>query len=178
MVEQLGRLVTRSEAHSDFSRIAAMESNRTDPNCARGEHWIVAEGHSAMSMAERGAEATGIPKKGISKIAVLHDKTAKKIYYSLTDHPMSQKMFELGMFGSVRTAQNNIKRLKDYASEVKREIELVPGTHGGSDRGACGRDMPANLDLWLSVASEVPVGDNVTKLEKQAKRKRAEHEEK
>jgi hypothetical protein len=70
-----------------------------------------------------------------------------------------------------------MKRLKDYASELEVAFKLKPSTFGGSDRGACGRKMPANIDLWLSVASNVPVGDNVMKLVKQAKRAREEDEE-
>ena len=71
-----------------------------------------------MSSSQRGAEATGIPKTGanFSTILVLDDRNAGRIYYSLTDTPMFDKMVELGVFGSVETAKNNIRRLKDCAS--------------------------------------------------------------
>ena len=57
---------------------------------------------------------------------------------------------------------------KGPSSSVRRQKEEA--------RSLIGRDMPANLNLWLSVASEVPVGVSVTKLEKQVNRKRAEDE--
>jgi hypothetical protein len=77
---------------------------------------------------------------------------------------MVKKLVELKVFNSTSTANDNKKRLKDYARE--KEFKLVPGKTGRgnkSDRGAGGRDMPPHLDLWLSVG-KVPEGENVTKL--------------
>ena len=86
-------------------------------------------------------------------------------------------MVDLGVFNSVINAKDKYEEAERLC--IGEDIQAQGGDKRRkqeSDRGACGRDMPANLNLWLSVASEVPVGDNVTKLEKQAKRKSAEHE--
>ena len=133
-----------------------------------------------MSMAERAKETAGIPRTGgiVSMTMVLHDRNENEIYYSLTVPPMTEKMKELQVFNTARTAKDNLPRLKKYASELKKPFKLKPASKGGnknskSDRGAGGGDMPANLNLWLSVG-EVPKGENVTELK--AKRKRAEDE--
>ena len=131
-----------------------------------------------MSMAERAKETAGIPRTGgiVSMTMVLHDRNKDKIYYSLTVLPMAEKMKELQVFNTARSAKDNIPRLKKYASELKKPFKLKQAPKGRntkSDRGAGGRDMPANLNLWLSVG-EVPKGENVTELK--AKRKRAEDE--
>ena len=64
---------------------------------------------------------------------------------------------------------------------IRREVPVKPATKGKPRknfvpyRGACGSDMPENLNIWLSVG-KVPKGDNVTELKKQTKRKRADDE--
>jgi hypothetical protein len=120
-----------------------------------------------MSLSERvakGGEATlGVPRTGgkASTTTILYDGTKDHYYYSLTDPPMMKKLVELEVFNSARTAKDNMKRLKDYAREGK--FKLVPAIRGNKYRGAGSKDMPAQLDLWLSVG-KVPKGDNVTKL--------------
>ena len=85
-----------------------------------------------MSMAQRGAEggttaSAGIPRKGakISTTVVLHDKITDKIWYSLTDPAMFEKMVDLGVFNSVRNAKDNMKRLKAYALEGTFKLKAV-----------------------------------------------------
>ena len=150
----------------------------------RGTHW---KRHGkgkgvvkTMSMAERAEETTGIPRKGGIVSTILVPYHEDKIYYSLTNDPMFEKMVGLQVFNSKRNARDNIWRLKDYASEGKFQLKLA--TKGGDRRkdfvpyrGACGRDMPTDLNVWLSVG-KIPKGDNVTVLKKQSKRKRAEDE--
>ena len=200
MGERLGRLVTRAEAHSDFSAMAGqrrvetagtyrenlgrVSTTMSEAGQAAGQARVETAGtyranlgRVSLTLSEAGQKNTGIPKTGASTTLVLHDKNADRIYYSLTDSAMLEKMVDFEVFSTVRTAMNNIARLK--ACALDGEFKLNAATKGRgkkSERGACGRDMPANLDLWLSVASEVPVGVNVTKLEKQVKRRRVEDE--
>jgi hypothetical protein len=113
-----------------------------------------------------GEAGLGVPRTGgkASTTMILHDMNENKIYYSLTDAPMVKKLVELKVFNSARTAGDNMKRLKDYAREGK--FKLVPGKTGRgnkSDRGAGSKDMPANLNLWMSTG-KVPKGENVTEL--------------
>ena len=164
-----------------------LESAATDEGEETGAHLkrngVGAGVVKTMSMSDRGAlggeESAGKPKTGgnESKIIVLHleDET----YYSRTDAPMLEKMVELKVFNKVRNAQDNIPRLKEYGQKVGK-FQLKPGAKGKQRknfvkyRGACSRDMPTDLNVWMSVG-EIPEGD-ATELKKQSKRKRADDE--
>jgi hypothetical protein len=126
------------------------------------------------------ARTTGVPRTGgkASTTLILHDQTDENnvhIYYSVVDPPMAQKLFDLKAFNSARTAMDNMKRLKDYASKLGKPFKLVQGSANGknSSKAAAGSKMPLHLNLWLSVG-KVPEGENVTQLVNQLKRKRAE----
>jgi hypothetical protein len=156
-------------------------SASTDENEARGVH-VRMQGEGAgvektMSMAERGEMSAGVQRTGKieSKITVLYH--GNKIYYSRTDAPMLEKMVELQMFNTEKSAMNNIPRLRKYAEEVGK-FKLKPGSIGKPRkdfvpyRGACGSGMPSDLKVWMSVG-EIPKDGNVTELKLQPKRKRA-----
>jgi hypothetical protein len=155
-----------------------INSSATDEGRAVGEHYLASEDRYTMSMSDRAKEATGVPKTGgkASTTLILHDQTDENnvhIYYSLTDKPMAQKLFDLKAFNSERNAVDNMKRLKDYAGQGK--FKLVQGSANGrnSSKAAAGSKMPLHLNLWLSVG-KVPEGENVKQLVNQSKRKRAE----
>ena len=168
------------------SRDRGLESAATDEDEKRGTHLkrtgVGAGVDKTMSMSDRGAKSAGKPKTGgnESKIIVLHLKD--KIYYSRTDPPMLEKMVELKLFNSKTTAKDNISRLKKYGEE-EGKFQLKPGAKGRPRkdfvpyryRGACGSDMPADLNVWMSVGT-VPKDGNVTELKIQPKRKRADDE--
>jgi hypothetical protein len=133
-----------------------------------------------MSMA-RGEKNLGVPRmtgKKASKILVLHHD--KKIYYSRTNPPMAEKLVELQVFNTEKSAKSRIPRLYDYGKEAGK-FKLKPGAKGRVRkdfvpyRGACGRDMPSDLNVWMSVG-EIPTGNNMKELKLQPKRKRAEDE--
>ena len=130
-----------------------------------------------MPCNERGERTTGIPRTGgvVSTTLVLYHEN--KIYFSRTDPPMLEKLVKLQVFNTEKHAKNHIPRLKEYGQEVGK-FQLKPGARGKPRkdfvpyRGACGRGMPSDLKVWMSVG-EIPEGD-VTELKKQSKRKRAE----
>ena len=149
MSEREGRPVTRAEAHYDFGRIAGNRRVETAGT------FQVNLGRNSTTMSEAAAEggtaSAGIPRTGAisSTILVLDDRNAGRIYYSLTDPAMSEKMVNLRVFGSVITTQKNMKRLKDYASDGEFKLKAATKGRGKkSDRGACGWDMPANLSTF------------------------------
>jgi hypothetical protein len=159
---------------------AGKESAATIDGEKTGVHWK-RQGEDkgkvlTMPMSERGEKSAGVPRTGNkeSKILVLYHED--KIYFSRTNPPMLQKMVELELFSSEKSAENSIPRLKKYGQEVEK-FQLKPGRRGGKKevhyRGACGSKMPADLDVWMSVGT-VPKDGNVTELVLQAKRKRVE----
>jgi hypothetical protein len=162
------------------------ESAATIEGEARGVH-VKRNGEGkgvdmTKSMSKRGEAALGVPKTGgkASTTTVLHDLTDENnvhIYYSVTDKPMAQKLFDLKAFNSASTALDNMFRLKEYASKLGKPFKLVQGSANGknSSKAAAGSKMPLHLNLWLSVG-KVPEGENVTQLKpvNQSKRKRAE----
>ena len=111
-----------------------------------------------------------------STTMVLHDRNTNPdwYYYSHTHAPMAEKMVELKLFNSERMANDQFLRLKEYAEELEKPFKLMPATKGKQSkdfvpyRGACGKDMPTDLNFWLSTG-KVPKGVNVTELKKQKK---------
>ena len=169
-----------SMSSSARGSLGGAESSRADHRGIAGLHYSVDLERDTMSMSARGKESTGVPRTGgkASTTTVLHDKTDENnvhIYYSVVDPPMAQKLFDLKAFNSARTAMDNMKRLKDYASKLGKPFKLSQGSANGknSSKAAAGSKMPLHLNLWLSVG-KIPEGENVTQLVNQLKRKRAE----
>jgi hypothetical protein len=159
--------ISEEEAASELGQRGGGESARADEREIAGLAYSSNLKRDRKSMSARGALSKGVPRTGgtTSTTMILHDKDDDHYYYSVTNPPMEKKLVELRVFNTTRTAENNMKRLKDYAKD-KGEFKLVPGKIGKgnkSDRGAGSKDMPPHLDLWLSVG-KVPEGENVTKL--------------